>query len=249
MSRPVLFVIDDDPGVVRALHGDLSRRFGEDFRVAGASSAAAGLATLRELAAGHETVALLIADHRMPEMPGVDFLRSAHALHPLAKRVLLVERDYSTSSPAGRVEQAWMFGAHMVFSQPATGQAQDDDQRRAPRRWQPIVTRTVIVAPGASPAAWACRGLEAGRQRGTAMEGRDVFVVRELGRPGHTDPEGSSLPAMSSPLSGGPRISAYASRRSPAGPDPIIDDLTSVTIGGYRPTRFVDRAGVGSTTV
>jgi hypothetical protein len=50
MSHPVLFVIDDDPGVVRALRDDLGRRFGEDFRVIGASSAAAGLAMLRELA-------------------------------------------------------------------------------------------------------------------------------------------------------------------------------------------------------
>ena len=53
MSRPVLFVIDDDPEVVRALHDDLSRRFGKDFRVIGEWSAAAGLATLRDLAAGH----------------------------------------------------------------------------------------------------------------------------------------------------------------------------------------------------
>jgi hypothetical protein len=44
MSRPVLFVIDDDAGVVHALRDDLSRRFGEDFRVIGESSAAAGLA-------------------------------------------------------------------------------------------------------------------------------------------------------------------------------------------------------------
>ena len=102
MSRPVLFVIDDDPGVVRALHDDLSRRFREDFRVVGASSPAAGLATLRELADGHEAVALLIAGHHMREMPGVDFLRSAHAMHPLAKRVLLVERDYSARSPVVR---------------------------------------------------------------------------------------------------------------------------------------------------
>lgn len=53
MSSPVLFVLDDDPGVVHALHDDLSRRFGEDFRVIGESSAAAGLATLRELAGRH----------------------------------------------------------------------------------------------------------------------------------------------------------------------------------------------------
>jgi thioredoxin reductase (NADPH) len=99
MSRPVLFVIDDDPEVVRARHDDLSRRFGNDCQVIAESSAAAGLATLRDLAAGHEPVALLIADHQMREMPGVEFLTCAHALHPLAKRVLLVERDYSAGSP------------------------------------------------------------------------------------------------------------------------------------------------------
>jgi thioredoxin reductase (NADPH) len=99
MSQPVLFVIDDDAGVVHALRDDLSRRFGEDFRVIGESSAAAGLATLRGLAGSGEPVALLIVDHDMPEMPGVDFLARAHHLHPLAKRVLLVERDYSARSP------------------------------------------------------------------------------------------------------------------------------------------------------
>ena len=50
MSRPVLFVIDDDAGVIRTLQDDLGRRFGEDFRVIAESSAAAGLAILRELA-------------------------------------------------------------------------------------------------------------------------------------------------------------------------------------------------------
>src|SRR5580693_1932954 len=99
MSHPVLFVIDDDPGVVRALRDDLGRRFGEDFRVIGASSAAAGLAMLRELADEHVTVALLIADHKMREMPGIEFLARAHSMHPRAKRVLLVERDYSARSP------------------------------------------------------------------------------------------------------------------------------------------------------
>jgi thioredoxin reductase (NADPH) len=99
MSQPVLFVIDDDAGVVHALRDDLSRRFGRDFRVIGESSAAAGLATLRGLAGSGEPVALLIVDHDMQEMPGVDFLARAHELHPLAKRVLLVERDYSARSP------------------------------------------------------------------------------------------------------------------------------------------------------
>jgi thioredoxin reductase (NADPH) len=99
MSHPVLFVIDDDPGVMHALRGDLSRRFGADFRLTGETSAAAGLARLRELADQHVPVALLIVDYEMSEMPGVEFLARAHELHPQAKRVLLADRDYSAHSP------------------------------------------------------------------------------------------------------------------------------------------------------
>ena len=100
--QPVLFVIDDDAGVVSALRDDLNRRFGEDFRVIGESSVSAGLATLRELADAGHTVALLIVGHELSAMPGVDFLARAHDMHPLAKRVLLVERDYSMHSPVVR---------------------------------------------------------------------------------------------------------------------------------------------------
>jgi thioredoxin reductase (NADPH) len=96
---PVLFVIDDDAGTCRALRGDLARRFGEDFRVIGETSAPTGLSVLRGLAELHEPVALLIVDDHLSGMAGVDFLACAHELHPLAKRVLLVERDYSARSP------------------------------------------------------------------------------------------------------------------------------------------------------
>jgi hypothetical protein len=48
-TSAVLFVLDDDAGVMRALRGDLSRRFSQDFQILGESSAAAGLATLRRL--------------------------------------------------------------------------------------------------------------------------------------------------------------------------------------------------------
>ncbi|MGO8957516.1 MAG: FAD-dependent oxidoreductase [Streptosporangiaceae bacterium] len=107
MSPAVLFVIDDDAGVVRALRGDLARRFGQDFSVIGESSVTAGLATLQQLAADRQIVALLIVDHDMAEMPGVTFLAHAHRMHPQAKRVLLVERDYSAHSP---VVQAMTLG-------------------------------------------------------------------------------------------------------------------------------------------
>ena len=99
MSQPVIFVIDGDAGVAAALREDLDRRFGEDFRVIGESSAGSGLAALRKLADAGDPVALLIVDHDLSAMPGVEFLARAHEMHPLAKRVLLVERDYSARSP------------------------------------------------------------------------------------------------------------------------------------------------------
>ena len=102
LPRPALFVIDNDPGVVSAMTGDLDRRFGQDFTVVGETTADAGLAALERLAAHGVPVALLIADHDLAGLPGTDFLARAHELHPQARRVLLVERDYSVRSPVVR---------------------------------------------------------------------------------------------------------------------------------------------------
>jgi len=104
MSRPVLFVIDDDAGVLHALQDDLGRRFGKDFHVIGESSPAAGLTTLRGLADAGEPVALLIVDHDLSGMPGVDFLARTHDMHPLAKPLLVVERDAPACSPVVRAK-------------------------------------------------------------------------------------------------------------------------------------------------
>ncbi len=94
-ALPVLFVIDRDPSSLEVLVSDLSRRFGNDFSVRGETTTAAALDTLREMAAADEQVALFLVDDAAS-----DFLESAHELYPRAKRVLLVDRDYSTTSPA-----------------------------------------------------------------------------------------------------------------------------------------------------
>jgi hypothetical protein len=47
----------------------------------------------------------LIADHGLSGMTGVDFLARADAMYPLAKRVLLVERD--TQWLPGTVQLKW----------------------------------------------------------------------------------------------------------------------------------------------
>jgi thioredoxin reductase (NADPH) len=94
-NLPVLFVVDHDRTSLDALLSDLSRRFGNDFMVSGETSAAAALGALRELAAGNVPVAVVLLDEAAS-----DFLACVHELHPSAKRVLLVNRDYSSTSPA-----------------------------------------------------------------------------------------------------------------------------------------------------
>ena len=89
MARPVLLTVDDDPAVSRAVARDLRRRYGEDHRVLRAGSGAEALEALRELKLRGDPVAVLLADHRMPEMNGVEFLERAMDLVPRARRALL----------------------------------------------------------------------------------------------------------------------------------------------------------------
>src|SRR5437879_1089672 len=89
MPKPVLLTVDDDPEVLRAIERDLRSRYADHYRVMRANSGSAGLATLRELKARSNPVALLLADQRMPQMDGVHFLTKAMEMHPLAKRALL----------------------------------------------------------------------------------------------------------------------------------------------------------------
>ncbi|SDX36463.1 thioredoxin reductase (NADPH) [Geodermatophilus africanus] len=89
MARPVLLTVDDDPAVSRAVARDLRRRYGEGHRVLRAGSGAEALEALRELKLRGDPVAVLLADHRMPEMNGVEFLERAMDLVPRARRALL----------------------------------------------------------------------------------------------------------------------------------------------------------------
>jgi thioredoxin reductase (NADPH) len=99
MTKPILFIVAHDPVVLEALEADLDRRFGSECRILHAGNPAEGLDELADLAARKEPVALLIADQQMPEMTGVDFLIKAHVLHPMSKRILLVERNYTRKNP------------------------------------------------------------------------------------------------------------------------------------------------------
>jgi thioredoxin reductase (NADPH) len=81
--------VDDDPAVSRAVARDLRRRYGQNYQILRASSGAEALETLREIKLRGGRVAVLLADYRMPQMTGVDFLEQAMDLFPNARRALL----------------------------------------------------------------------------------------------------------------------------------------------------------------
>ncbi|HEV2422266.1 MAG TPA: FAD-dependent oxidoreductase [Candidatus Acidoferrales bacterium] len=89
MAKPVLMAVDDDAEVLRAVERDLRKHYAEHYRVLRADSGAAALNALQGLKRRNEAVGLLLADQRMPEMSGVEFIRRAMDIYPDARRVLL----------------------------------------------------------------------------------------------------------------------------------------------------------------
>jgi thioredoxin reductase (NADPH) len=89
VARPVLLAVDDEPSVARAVERDLRRRYGRDYRVLRAESGESALDAVRESKLRGASVAMIVADQRMPEMSGVELLEEAIQLAPEAKRVLL----------------------------------------------------------------------------------------------------------------------------------------------------------------
>ncbi len=78
--RPVVLVVDDEPGVLRAIERILKR----EFDVILASEGQSALAVLQR-----EPVAVILADQRMPGMSGVELLERAREIRPEALRILI----------------------------------------------------------------------------------------------------------------------------------------------------------------
>src|SRR5579862_1931683 len=89
MAKPILLSVDDDTDVLRAIERDLRTKYGAEFRVIGSESPESALTLLKQLKLRNDSVALLIADQRMPHMDGVTFLQEAMHVFPEAKRALL----------------------------------------------------------------------------------------------------------------------------------------------------------------
>ena len=90
---PVILIVGGDSGDVGTTTSALGRRFGLDYRILAAPSAAEGIAELTGLARVGEQVALVAADLHLPDGDGVEFLERAAGLHKGVARILLFDLD------------------------------------------------------------------------------------------------------------------------------------------------------------
>ena len=98
-ERPVIVVVDDEPDALSAMLDALTRRFGGDYRVVSYLSAHAALDAICIIKEEEEEITLVIADQRMPEMTGRNFLGRVRSIVPTAKRALLVDWGDHDASP------------------------------------------------------------------------------------------------------------------------------------------------------
>src|ERR1700758_1478746 len=89
MAVPAILSVDDEPEVLRAVERDLRRKYGKQYRILGADSGAAAIELLKQLKDRGDSVALLLADQRMPQMSGLEVLGQSMQIFPQAKRALL----------------------------------------------------------------------------------------------------------------------------------------------------------------
>jgi thioredoxin reductase (NADPH) len=114
MAKPILLSVDDDADVLRAIERDLRSQYGADYRVLGSGSPESALDLLKQLNLRSDSVALLLADQRMPRIDGVHFLQEAMRIYPDAKRALLTAYA-DTTAAIGAINEA---SIHYFFMKP-----------------------------------------------------------------------------------------------------------------------------------
>jgi thioredoxin reductase (NADPH) len=89
MAKPIIMTVDDELQVLNAVERDLRRQYRRDYRIVKANSGTEGLEAVRSFKERNDPIALFVADQRMPQMSGTEFLAEAMKFYPEARKVLL----------------------------------------------------------------------------------------------------------------------------------------------------------------
>ncbi len=112
-TRPAILAVVDDSAALGRITNELSRRYGEDYRV---SCMKSGRDALDEIEAMHEAgdrIALVLADQWMPDgdVNGSELLARVHDLSPSTKRALLIAwGDWGDEPTADAVRTSMALG-------------------------------------------------------------------------------------------------------------------------------------------
>ena len=101
MAKPIIFITDDDPVVLRILERDLTKRYKTKYRIM--------KILMKEELNVHEmlydlknkdlNIALFMADqHMLPDLTGIDFLAKAKEVFPISKKCLITSYDEITTA-------------------------------------------------------------------------------------------------------------------------------------------------------
>jgi thioredoxin reductase (NADPH) len=182
LLRPVILAVVPEAEVRAALDDVLRRRFGTDYAVILADTAAAGLQQLARCRDEGEHVAVVLARLRMDEMSGIEFQVRARELHRAARRIVII--DVGDRDAAGDLNQALtMNHIDMYFGQPWASPEEElfpvvgEALRIWAREHLPRYEKAVIVddagsSRGAWLASWLVRnGVAAGLHAADSPEG------------------------------------------------------------------------------
>jgi thioredoxin reductase (NADPH) len=89
MTKPVIFIVDDEIQVVNAVERDLRAHFRSEYRIVKATSGQEAVDAVQQLKRRSAPLAVFLVDQRMPNMTGTEFLKEAVKLYPDARKVLL----------------------------------------------------------------------------------------------------------------------------------------------------------------
>jgi thioredoxin reductase (NADPH) len=147
---PAIVAVASDASLHSALYQVLTNRYGSDYEVTVVDTPAQGLDTLQELRAASVAVALILAEWHTTGGNGIDFLIAAHAIHPEARRIVVI--DVGDTSAAGALSVALTLNqVDAYFGQPWASPEEElhpllaDELRLWARVTQPRYAKTTII--------------------------------------------------------------------------------------------------------